>query len=411
MDSAALFTQALNLRDPWFVESCDLDSENGRLTLRLGWQPGAKFPARDGDGSLHPVHDSEEREWRHLNFFQYETYLVARLPRVRDAEGRVVTAEVPWARPGSGFTLLMEALLMKLCAEMPVLAVGRLVGEHDTRIWRVLRHYVDRVHAEEDWEEVKTVGVDEIATRKGHRYGTCFAEIRENGTGKLLYMTPGKDAATIKAFADEMPAHGATAEQIGRVAIDMSRAYIAGVRDELPKAAVSFDRYHVMANFGKAFEAVRKEVAREAGGLGKGAMWALRGNERRLGEEAKAQREDLCKRFSKLGRALAMREFLQDTWRYTTRKHAEEHLEKFCAWAQRSRMKPFVKFGRQIRTHWEGILGYYPDYLTSGAMESINAKLALARRRARGFRNFENFRAIAYWIAGELPIASAIHTK
>ncbi|MEN8716859.1 MAG: ISL3 family transposase [Verrucomicrobiales bacterium] len=269
MDSLSLFTEALGLRDPWRVEACDLDAANGKLTLRLGWERGSRFPAKDGDGELYPVHDSEEREWRHLNFFQFETRLVARLPRVRDGEGRVVTAEVPWARSGSGFTLLMEALVMQLCKEMPVAAAARIVSEHDTRIWRVVHHYVGKAHAAESWEEVATVGIDEIATRKGHRYGTCFAEIRPDGTGRLLHLAPGKDTVTVAGFAEELGKHGASLEQIGRVAIDMSRAYVAGVRDHLPEAEKSFDRFHVMVHAGKAVDAVRKEVAREHGGLGK----------------------------------------------------------------------------------------------------------------------------------------------
>lgn len=118
MDSLSLFTEALGLRDPWRVEACDLDAANGKLTLRLGWERGSRFPAKDG-------------------------------------EGRVVTAEVPWARSGSGFTLLMEALVMQLCKEMPVAAAARIVSEHDTRIWRVVHHYVGKAHAAESWEEVE----------------------------------------------------------------------------------------------------------------------------------------------------------------------------------------------------------------------------------------------------------------
>jgi len=57
---------------------------------------------------------------------------------------------LPWARAGSGFTLLFEALVMTLVAEMPVAAVGELVGEHDTRIWRIVHHYVDRALAGQD---------------------------------------------------------------------------------------------------------------------------------------------------------------------------------------------------------------------------------------------------------------------
>ena len=44
---------------------------------------------------------------------------------------------------GGGFTLLFEALLMAMVPAMPVNAVAKLFGEHDTRLWRVLHHYGD----------------------------------------------------------------------------------------------------------------------------------------------------------------------------------------------------------------------------------------------------------------------------
>ena len=124
-------------------------------------------------------------------------------------------------------------------------------------------------------------------------------------------------------------------------------------------------------------------------------LWSLRGNP---GEA------DRGRQHSEIGRALAMQEYLQDAWRYTNADDAREHLEHFCSWAQRSRLQPFVKLGRTIRKHMEGILGYYPDYLTSAMIEAVNGTIQQARRRARGFRNFTYMRTICYWIAGRLKL-------
>ena len=68
--------------------------------------------------------------------------------------GRIRQVEVPWARPGSGFTLLFEALIMELATHMPVKPIGELVGEHDTRIWRIIHYYVDGARAKEDYSSV-----------------------------------------------------------------------------------------------------------------------------------------------------------------------------------------------------------------------------------------------------------------
>ena len=394
-----LFAQALPLGRPWKVIESGFEGNPKRLMIEVGLEEGATRLACPECGELCPIHDRMERRWKHLNFWQYETELSARVPRVKCDQCGVHLVEVPWARPGSGFTLLFEAMTLLLVGQMPVSEAARMVCEHDTRLWRIIRHYVDKAHAQSDWSDVKRVGVDETSRRKGHRYVTNFVDL---DSGRLLYMTEGKDAATVEAFVSQLACHQSRAENIKEVAMDMSRAFQSGVEAHLPKAAKVFDRYHVMVLAGEALDAVRKEVAREAGGLEKGALWSLRGNVERLSEEKAAQRERLCRQHGKLGRAMALKEFLADTWKYSDRDQGEEHLEAVVSWAARCRMEPFKKLARTLRSHWEGILNYYRHWTTSAVIEAINGKLQLARRRARGYRNIENFRAIAYWIAGDL---------
>ena len=77
---------------------------------------------------------------------------------------------MPWARPGSGFTLLFEALVMSLVRAMPVKTLAGKIGESDTRIWRMFRHYVDEARARQSHAFVSSFGVDETACKRGHNY-------------------------------------------------------------------------------------------------------------------------------------------------------------------------------------------------------------------------------------------------
>ena len=87
--------------------------------------------------------DTVEKTWRHLNFFQHEAYLTARVPRTKCDKCGTHLVNVPWARSDSGFTLLFEAMIMALAKSMPGKTIAQFVNEHDTRLWRVLHHYVD----------------------------------------------------------------------------------------------------------------------------------------------------------------------------------------------------------------------------------------------------------------------------
>ena len=88
MEAKDLFTLALQLSPEWKVAECQLDQVAHRLTLKLDFMPGSQFPAPGASHQLLcPVHDTGEKTWRHLDFFQYQTELVARVPRVTTPEG------------------------------------------------------------------------------------------------------------------------------------------------------------------------------------------------------------------------------------------------------------------------------------------------------------------------------------
>lgn len=408
MDQNELFAIGLGLATPWKVVRSgleDIGSQAKVLYVDIDFEEGSRFSC-PSCGQSCAVYDSEVKRWRHMNFWQHATFLSARVPRVECPEHKVRQVEVPWARPESGFTLMFEALIMALVREMPVAAVGALVGEHDTRLWRIVRHYVDKAHAAQDWSEVVAVAIDETATRKGQRYATVVVEIdlEMKREARLLFMTPERTAASVAEFAEAMSVHGASAQQVQVAAIDMSPAYQKGVAEHLPRAKVVFDRFHVMKLAGEAVDAVRRALRAQGADL-KGAMWALRGNWQNLKQEQRELRLDLCLRHKALGRALALRESLQETWQWPGPASAAIHLKGWCSWAARSRLVPFQKLARTIKAHWDGILAFFPHRVTSAAIEAINGIIQTARRRARGFRNFLNLQAICYWMAGRLTLS------
>ena len=408
MDQNHLFEIGLGLAAPWKVVRSGLEECDGKkkiLYVDIDFENGSKF-ACPSCGLPCRVHDSEVKRWRHMNFWQHSTYLSARVPRIECPDHKVKQVEVPWARAQSGFTLMFEALVMALAKEMPIAAIAALIGEHDTRLWRIVRHYVDEAHAQQAWSEIVAVAIDETATRKGHRYATVVVEIdmELKREARLLFMTPERTAASVGEFVAEMDAHGAKAEQVQIAAIDMSPAYQKGVAEHLPQAKVVFDRFHVMKLAGEAVDGVRKDLRAQGVDL-KGAMWALRGNFENLSQAQRELRLELCTKHKAIGRAIALRENLQETWNWPGSFSAEMHLKQWCSWAMRSRLEPFQKLARTVKAHWHGILGFYPNKVTSAAIEAINGIIQTARRRARGFRNFQNLRAICYWMAGRLDLS------
>jgi transposase len=149
---------------------------------------------------------------------------------------------VPWARPGSGFTLLFEALALTFATAMPVAKVAAMTREHDTKIWRVLEHHVGAARAGEDFSAVSKVGMDETSARKGQDYVSIFADLDAR---RVLLATEGRCADTVARFAADLADHGGDPMKVTDTSSDMSTAFISGIGTHLPNARMTFDRYHL----------------------------------------------------------------------------------------------------------------------------------------------------------------------
>jgi transposase len=203
MDQSSLFTAALGLQSPWEVADVVFNPELGRIDFEVAFRSGAQFICPSCGAEHQSVHDTRERSWRHLNFFQFEAYIHAKVPRVGcSACGKTSQVEVPWARPQSGFTQLMEALLVTLCKAMTVHQVAQLLKVSDMRIWRTLDHYVAQARAREDFSGVQSVGLDETAARRGQNYISLFHDLE---AGRVLYACEGRKAGVVARFADGTP--------------------------------------------------------------------------------------------------------------------------------------------------------------------------------------------------------------
>ena len=68
---------------------------------------------------------------------------------------------------------------------------------HDTRLWRVIRHYTKQALERRDLSGVRNVGFDETASKRGHDYVSVFVDL---DTSKVIFATEGKDSSPLGRF-------------------------------------------------------------------------------------------------------------------------------------------------------------------------------------------------------------------
>ena len=203
-----LFQMALNVTDPWFVSDLKFDVESKRLDVYIDFKKGSTFGFFDEEEDKEFVglkaYDTSSKVWRHLNFFEHECYIHARVPRVKLPNGKVKQIQTPWEGLSNGFTLLFEALMVQLCQAMPVNRVAQITKTSDDKLWDMLGKYIDTTREEENFENIEAIGLDETSRAKGHDYITLFVDLQQRRT---IFITEGKDNTTVQRFAEDFEAH------------------------------------------------------------------------------------------------------------------------------------------------------------------------------------------------------------
>lgn len=406
MFTQQLFELALNIQEPWYIKDIQFDVENKRLDIHIDFHKGSVFhyvSEKENIKGDFKAYDTVDKEWRHLNFFEHECYLHARVPRLDINETVKRLIDPPWSGLSNGFTLLFEALVLQLASHMPVHTVSRIINESDHKIWATIERYVTMALANNDYSHLKAVGMDETSKRKGHDYITLFVDLLQKRT---IFIAEGKGHETVAAFGDDIETHNGCAEAITDVSCDMSPAFIKGIEDNLPNANITFDRFHIMKVINGAVDNVRKQEAQTQAIL-KGARYIFLKNEKNLTNAQRQKRQELS--MSRLNlksmRALQIRENFQEIYKAPTIEMFETMLKKWYFWATHSRIEFMKEAAYTIKAHWEGVVQWKKTYIDNGLLEGLNSLIQAAKAKARGFRTFRYFRIVAFLITGKLDFA------
>lgn len=415
MTPESLFHTLLGLGTQWRVARCEFVQEEGTVRLWVEETPalwnGESIEAKE---AVTAYDHTEELVWRHLNVFEHRCEIRCRLPRgKKTTTGQVYRVLPPWEGLSKHFTRAFEAMVLLLMRQMPVAAVARHVGETDTRLWRMLKAQVAAAHPQVDWSGVVCVGCDELSVRKGHHYVSVFCDL----IGKrVLFAVPGKDKAVWESFVGELGRHNGHPRAITEVSIDMSPAYIAGVKENLgDQAVIVFDKFHVIAHVNAAVDETRRAEQRLAPKADadylKGQRWVLLKNPANHTEKQAAHYQGLLKRNLATVKSHQMRLALQEIYIIADAAVARRKLRAWCRWVHwiaGKHLRPLFadmrKCADMITNHLDGILGHWLHGTTNAFLEGLNSVFSAVKRKARGFRSTDNLITMLYFTAGRLDL-------
>lgn len=440
MRVTSAFSRLLALPEVW-VRSVSFEPDRVLVTVALRRRrlhcPKCSYSTPHRENKQH--HDSI---WRHLDLGRWRLEVHARLRRLHCPEHGVHVEGVPFARDGARFTRDFENLVAWLATKTDKTATCRLTRIDWQTIGRIIERVGEELIDEDRLSDLFEISIDEVAWRKGHRYLTLVGDHRRRcvvwgceGKGQAaadeffaeLDPEPGQEpeaeadqgAESAKIQAEQPagdpsePKLGERAAKLVAVSMDMGEGYAKSVREHAPQAVICIDNYHVVQLATKALDEVRREHWNELRRAGekdtakefKDARWSLLKNPCDLTDRQVDTLAALHAAGGKVPRAWAMKEMVRAIFAPgLTVAAVAELIDRLLTRLSRSRLTPFVRLGRTIRKHREGILAARRLGLSNARAEALNNKVKLIVRRAYGFHSANAALALVHLTCGPVTL-------
>lgn len=402
------YARLLQLPPPWVLSKVEESLVDQRVTVWLRWPDGEKARCPEC-GELMPIYDRMvERRWRHLSVMQYRLELRCATPRCQCKQHGVKTVRLPWAEPGSRFTLHFEALAVAVIAASRSLSqAADLLGLHWDSVQRLIDQAVARGLARRTTEGIRRVGIDEKSFLRGQSYVSLMTDLDGQ---RVLEVMAGRDTQACVRLWEALPE--LQRKQVEAAAMDMGAPFIAGTAQAAPQADIVHDRFHVSKPLNEAVDATRREEASKLAAQGddtlKHTRWLwLHGQ---TPDDQKERFEELLETNLRTARAWAYKEQMVEFWHQPDATSANAFFHQWYRSAMRSRLPKIKKVAKSLKAHLCGLLTYFKHRITNALTEGFNSKIQAIKADARGFRRFQNYRSRILFFCGKLDMSPAVHS-
>jgi transposase len=282
---------------------------------------------------------------------------------------------------------LME-FVSRLARHLPLLHVKEVVGIDDATAFRWDQAILRENLPPPKLDDLRILLIDEKAVRKHHGYVTL---VMNGATGELLHLAEGKKKESLQSFFDKLSKEQKAS--IVAVGMDRAGAYLEVVKDQLPRAAVVFDKFHLIANYHAVIDEVRRSEWRKASAEHKDVIKGQRYNLFRNPANRTAQQTQSLMNLLHMNRNLAVVYILKDAlrklWDYRYPKAAAKYIEQWCGWAMVSGIEAVRKFGRSLLRAKDEVLNFCRHRITTGPLEGFNNTVSRIIHRACGIRSLD----------------------
>lgn len=369
------------------------DFSNGKITIKI--KPKDKLllcPCCESKNII--KRGTYKRTIRTVPIGSKPVFLEAEIPRIYCLScfcTRMI--DLKFAKSKKRYSNKFAKYVLSLAKLMTIKDVAIFLGVGWDLVKDIYKKYLKKKFSKPKLSKLKYIAIDEISTRKGHKYVTLVLDLK---SGAVVFVGDGKGADALEPFWKQLKASRA---KLKAISIDMGPAYISAALENQKGVPLIFDRFHVVKLMNDKLANIRRELHRELKDTTdkdvlKGSRWILMKNPENLRDDHNEQERlrEALRLNEPLATAYYMKEDLRQIWSQANKKDAQSFLEDWIARALSSGISQLMSMGKTMALHRQRILDWYDHPISSGKIEGTNNKIKTMKRQAYGFRDMEFFK-------------------
>lgn len=388
--------------DDWVIAEINADHTKKEVYLKMKYA-NSKYYDPETDEECKLYDHAPERLWRHLDIWDYKSFIVCSLPRVITQGGLVKTIKLGWADKHARHSYSFEIKVIdSLKATKNQTQTAVLLGCSFRLVNRIIHQSTERGLSRRDTKKqpIEDISLDEKSFKKGHKYVTVLSHPR---SGCVLDVGENRDEKSVI----ELLQRTFTKEQlmnINTVCMDMWKAYINAAGKSMPNAEIVHDKFHLIKYLNEAIDKIRRREVKENHVLKYGRFTLLKNEENRTEFQQK-----LFKQIMASNLEVVKAHYAKETFRSLFNNHNDDYQakESLKSWASTFYMFNIGEINKvilQMLSHVKGVINAMISNHTNAMAERLNGKIQEIKLYGRGYRRFENFRSAILFFHGGLQL-------
>lgn len=399
MDELTILNKILNFGKGWEIKDVKINKISKEIDIYLDYVDKTCFYSEQE--SECPIYDySKTRRIRHLDMFDYITFLNFKTPRAQLSNKKIRVIPLKFADERVSFTYGFEIkTILTLQLSLNKTKTAAYLNTSFEVIQHIMQRGVKRGLVRRNLDDVRVASLDEKSIFDGHNYITILSDPINQ---RVLDIIEGRTIESTEELIETTLTQNQQ-KNITDVTMDMWPAFISCVKETLPNADISHDNFHISKYLNKGVDTVRKEEAKKNEAL-KNTKYIFLKNNENWTENQKIKFEEINQTNLKTADAWRIKENFKGIYSYWNPKQCIHFFENWYINVLESDIKPMISVADTLLKHLRGVVNAAVTTLSNGIAENINGKIQIVKSIARGFKSVEGYRNALLFFNGNLDL-------